>query len=445
MREERGWLLPLLSLALVRGLIYIALVPPWQAPDETGHFEHAWLVARSVSAPTQVEPSPAFESELIASLYEWRYGEFVGRPLLEYMPTQMDGLPDYIFAQRSRTLGRFSLAYIWTAVFLRPFLHQDLVLQLYIARLTSVLLELGIVWLSWRIFKHLVPSHRLASAMTAFVVFLPQHTFINASVSEGPLAELCACATLYGWLQLFGGAVRLRYVMAVLGGTLLGLWTKNTAVFLLPLTILLSVLFLTTRQRERSLWVWTISASIALIFLGVIVIGQIPAWQWAYSIIAQWISTPELYLENGQPSLGQAIWQLFDSFWAQFGWMNVRAGPAWYVLVYVLTALAMEGWFLPRSRLISVPIYAVWILGIAILLDLGGWLIFAMISPVGLAYSQGRYLFPITVAVAFFLVGGWMRLMPERWQKYFPFGVTILLATMDAAAVFLTLWPYFYI
>jgi hypothetical protein len=72
------------------------------------------------------------------------------------------------------------------------------------------------------------------------------------------------------------------------------------------------------------------------------------------------------------------------------------------------------------------------------------WLGFVVLTPSGLANYQGRYLFPAVVPAGFFLVGGWARWVPERWQRGFLPGVVGLLAVVDVTALCLGVWPFFY-
>ena len=124
--------------------------------------------------------------------------------------------------------------------------------------------------------------------------------------------------------------------------------------------------------------------------------------------------------------------------------MAVGPEPGWYTLVYILTIAAVEGWVKPSFHRWSVPSQVRKLLGIALLVPLMTWLAFIVFTPSGLAYGQGRYLFPVMVPVTFFLVGGWVRWTPERWQRHFAPTILILLATLDAAAFCLALWPFFY-
>jgi hypothetical protein len=75
------WLALLVALAIARGALYAAIVPPWQSPDETGHFEYAWLLAHLRRVPVREDASPGFEGQLIDSLYHWRFGDYTRRPL----------------------------------------------------------------------------------------------------------------------------------------------------------------------------------------------------------------------------------------------------------------------------------------------------------------------------------------------------------------------------
>jgi hypothetical protein len=433
---------------VVRGLLYAAIVPPWQAPDETGHFEHAWLVARLGSVPTTDDLCPGFEEALLGSLYEWRYGEFVGRALPEEAPTRLVNLPQSVLASRSRTVGsRVSLAYFWIALLISPFGGQDILLQLYAARLSTIILQLGIVWLAWRIFNSVAPGRpRLAAAMTAFVVFLPQHTFVNSTVGEGALAELGACLAIYAWIRLLLGPPRLRYAAAALAGTLVGMWAKKTAAFLLVVDVvgvgwLLCARSRTAGWRRRAAYAGVGLVAVALVLA--VALGT-PAGRSALRVLSTWLVSPELSVESAHMSLGTVIWNALDSFWARFGWMNVPAGQGWYAVVYVLMALAAEGWLLPRSETLSGTRRAAILLALPLVAAVATWVGFLLLWRTGLAFSQGRYLFPVTVPLAYFLVEGWRRCTPRRHQHVFTPAVFGLLAVLDAAAICLAIWPFYY-
>jgi hypothetical protein len=446
--DQRKVLALLLALALVRGLIYAAVTPPWQSPDETGHFEYAWLIAHLGRLPTSQDISPSFEGDLLDSLYEWRYGQVIGRPLPEQMPARIDDLPEGTFIRRSRTVlhERISSAYVWMALFIWPARGRDLLVQLYAARLASVVLGLGIVWMAWRIFQEALPRQGwLVVAMTAFVVFLPQHTFINASAGDGTLAALAACVVIFGWLRLFRGPVRPTDVILVLGGTLVGLSAKGTALFLVPFDLLALALLALARPQSRSgLGRWgylALGLVLAVLLAGIAWLTPFGYRVWR--LARRWWDTPEIHLAGGDITFGEALVQTYDSFWAQFGWMSVRAQDGWYVGVYILTGLAVVGWILPRPGRWPAPAYAKRVLGIALLMAIAVLLASLLFTSSGLSFSQGRYLFPVIAPVAFFLVGGWARWVPEHGRRAFASAVLLVFAALDFVAIS-AMWPHFY-
>ncbi len=50
-RPRRRLLGLLLAMALLGGVLYAAVVPPWQSPDEPGHFEYVALLYRLGHVP----------------------------------------------------------------------------------------------------------------------------------------------------------------------------------------------------------------------------------------------------------------------------------------------------------------------------------------------------------------------------------------------------------
>lgn len=451
MKGKRGWLALALGLVLLRGLIYAAVIPPWQSPDETGHFEYAWLVAHLRRLPTPDDVSPTFERELLGSLYEWRYGEFVGRPLPERMPDRMNDLPAHIFVRRSRTIlgGRFSLAYVWQALFILPFQSQDLIFQLFLVRLSSILLNVGIVWLAERAFRELVPFRPgLVSLMVAVVVFLPQHTFINSMVGEGPLAELMACLVLYCWFRLFRRGFKMWEVVGIVGGTLIGVWSKTTAAFLIPLDIGLALWWLVRRPGR----VWTRRHAV-YVCIGVVLLGT-GIWMWRHSSLGaltlnsaqRVLAFPELvWVDKRGITFWEALVIAYDSFWANFGWMALPVSERWYGAVALLSLAALAGWVVGKPEK-GEPL---WMVGLTSGTVFTACVIFVwtalLVKESGYYQFQGRYLFPVIIPYIFLLVGGLERLFPARLRRHVMVFLLVFLVCFDVSCLAGYILPYFYL
>lgn len=441
----------LLALTLVRGVIYAVVTPPWQAPDETGHFEYAWLIAQSGRIPHRQDVSLAFEQEMVGSLYGWHYGKFIGRPLPEAMPTRLRDLPREIYARRSRVVlwERFSLAYLWQALFLLPVRAHDIITQLYAARLSSILLNMAIVWLAYKTFAKLVPgSPFLGWAMTAIVVFWPQHTFINGTVGDGTLAELMACIVLYCWVRLFRRGAEIWTVAGIVLGTLGGLWSKTTALFLLPLDIGLALAW--SWRRLRRSWRWqhlaSIAVSVALLSVAVWAWSQSPMGSHVLTSLKERLSPLVLYWKDARGmTLGEALMISHDSLWAYFGWMAVPISKRWYGALLLLTGLAALGWLVGHSENRNIPAPSAKLMGASFVLASAIFFWVALLGTGSGYYQfQGRYLFPVTVPMAFLLAGGWMRLVPLPLQRLIVGTGALFLALFDAWGIMVYIIPFFY-
>ena len=76
----------LLALALVRGVIYASVVPPWQAPDEPGQFERARAALTAAEWNSTSANGPAWYEALIQSLFTFGYWDFLDDNRPVYTP-----------------------------------------------------------------------------------------------------------------------------------------------------------------------------------------------------------------------------------------------------------------------------------------------------------------------------------------------------------------------
>ncbi len=400
------WALPvLLVLSLAHGVAYATTVPPWQAPDEPGHFEHSRLLADQWKATEAMEADPALELEIVASLYENRYWDFVPHPIPDQMPARLSDLNT--FAGQSRTLDRPSLSYIPYALLLWPIRHQDVGFQLLVLRLASVLLLPVIVWIGWRAARALIPDDvGPAVAAGAFLALLPQHAHLTASVSDGNLTAALAA----GYFLALAGAARwgLTARRAVLMGglALLALLTKNTALFLIPVT-LVAIVALARRRRGTRLGWWLGAVSVLLLL--VVGLEFAPRSVHLQSLGGKWtaIFAAESYQPDRLENYRLWIAMTFESFWGRFGWMNVRMADWVYIVLGVVSAMLLVGVVVRLASHGSVVALrrgvrrGLLLYGVSALMALGFVLgtFVVYYSPYG-NFSQGRYLFPALIPLA---------------------------------------------
>jgi hypothetical protein len=441
----------LLGLTLLRGLLYTVLVPPWQAPDEPGHFEYAWAIARRGGPPTDLHDwgailawlrdlpragaapvvqsaRPAFEQALLDSLYDSGFFEYRRWPLPDPPLRSLDQL------NLGRTLPgeRFSTAYVWQGMFIALSRTGALLDQLYLARLSSVVLNLLIVALGLATARTIVPDRpALALAVGITLVLWPQHTFINATVSDGPLAELGATLAIYGWARLLSQKSSLVGTLAIIGGTLLGLSAKANAAYLLGLHPVLLVVYTATAIRRRPL--------AALLAMAALAGGLWSVYQVDLVSLNRIRAVVEVLRRQPilEPGIGDRLakrpwWWVFDSYWGFFGWMHIRVFDDWYRILYCLTALGAVGWAVPRWGFVRLRAGHLALMAAAPALAIVTLVLFVLyVEP---SYLQGRYLFTASVPTALLLTLGWARLVPARWERWFLPGLGLVLGCLDLVA-----------
>ena len=437
----------LIGLAMVHGLVFALLIPPWQAPDETGHFEYIWTLARLGAIPSARDASPQFERALIQSLYQYRYGEYIGRPLPEVMPDRMDDLPITIFARRVRTLliDRFSIAYVWPALFISLIPDHDLVTQLYLARISAVFINAAIIVVAFLTFQEIEQRDwRTNLVAAALIALIPQHTFINSTVGEGALAELIAVWVLYCWIRLFRRGPGFWEVAGISAGVGMGISTKATTFFLVPLSIGLAAWWLAEHAhwlRQQS-GLRLLSCALAGIALTGAVLAFTPALNRALELWRGIASTTTLVWRDARgTSLGEGLLLTYHSFWANFGWMSLPVAEGWYTGIKVLTVAALAGWAFGRGR--ACPRRLVGVLWAFIITAVLAFVVGGLLTQ-EYYWIQGRYLFTITAPFIYLLVNGLVRwVRPQHWRPL-GFGLVVAAAGFDLWCMIGYIIPYYY-
>lgn len=466
---ERALLVVVAVLALALRLYSAFAVPPWQGPDEPKHFEYARLVLdkgailwqeRRLLGPE--DASPALQAEIIASLARHRYWERVG--WLPSGPATPDPLParfEQIWPHGTHTqLHRPSLYYYFGAAAIFPVVGADLERQLLALRLLSVLLGTATVLVAYATARSAFPGDRFTPvAVAVFVAGLPMHVFISGAANNDNLVALAGGVALLGLARGLRRGWGLREVTLAAGGLAIALFTKRTAVGLIPaLALALAVAW--WQARGRRLWLGAIlalgGAGVAALGVAFAGVERLRGLVVAYALngIHQW--TGFLGIPWGSAEVNALLLRhsaaLFASFWGIFGWFNVLLDPAWYLAFAVASGLALAGlgqWAVrlwrAGERPTSPATAFLVICGVAALAMIGLALAERLpyLSPREL--PQGRYLFAALVPFAVLHAAGWQALLPPRFQAS---AVPVLLLALaflclNGAAYGLYIVPYF--
>jgi hypothetical protein len=331
----------LLGLALVRGVIYAAIIPPWQAPDEPGHFNHALTLHELGRAVSPNDRSDQRDNIILASMDRFHFWD--------YLP----------WAQREdpgSQLHQPGLYYRLVAAPLLVFDSADPAQQLLVMRPVSVLLNIATVLLAaisaWLLFPDDI---FMQIGIPSFVAFLPMNTFMGSVLNNDNLVKFTVSLTFLCIAWALRSGLSLFNLTGLVGSMVLGYFAKRAFVFAIPATLLVLPLALWLRPPRRTLARLGVSAGVlALVATGIV------AWQSGWpvsrlpSLLAQltYSSTlpdPTLILQQLRGVWFDYIRFLFISFWAAFGWVTIEVHPLWYVLLLAICGVAVVG----LGRLVS--------------------------------------------------------------------------------------------
>ena len=479
MLTQRGGFALLLAVYLLLALLFAALTPAWQAPDEPAHYNvlRQLVEAAAPRCCPVIEPGD-WDQALLGRLTGERFAGATAASLAALQYEDHQPPLYYLLA---------ALVHGWSAG------------SLLALRLFSALLGAGVVYCAWALARAALPARPwLALTAAAFVAFLPQHLAMMSAVNNDSLSELLIGLTLLAlarWLRgdraglqrlartllllalpacvlllLYGlipvGAALLFVALAGIGlalhragqhtywplwfmGLLAGLLllTKPGGYFvagLLPLLLLL-------RLWHPGLWRRTYARQILLSGLACLLLPAllIGALWWARNldvygwpdllglaahdrVVADQLRRASLVANIGAPAWAEmALRDTFTSFWGQFGWMALPLRGWLLVLPLALSLAGATGLLLPRRRPAGRGLRLLW---------RALWLTVSLVALAYLYYNiefvqlQGRYLYPALLPLALLMARGldaWRaRLLPGR-ARWLTLAPVCLLAPFD--------------
>lgn len=468
-RWEKLVLVGLVWFALLRGVIYASVIPPWQAPDEFRHFEYARLIAEHRRPVTYADLSPQLEEEIIASLLEfdyWKFGYF-DLPFDENNPPHR--FADFLAPVIAHSLYQPPSYYLLGALVVFPLLGEDVVLQMYALRLASLLLGALTVIIAFLVTREIFPDDIFLKVGTpAFVALLPMHAFITASVNSEVLAEFVTSLLLLllvrtlikGW---HWPEITLVPVLAIFAW-----YTKRTALVAFPLILIaIPLRWASRRQKTERRWVLGIPAGLGVVTAVLIILAASLSpfltrlWPKAigYLLWPEDILSFILNRERLSPAAlrlySKFLRTLLESFWARFGWMNIRLGDGWYLSIAIVCLFSLAGLVLfglrvirGRKRLPPNQVAALLLLFLGVVLQMGIVVVGQLrvretLSPGSL--PQGRYLFPVIVPIATLFMLGLRELVSPRHRQRLLIASLAGFLALDAASLLFYILPFYYL
>ncbi len=448
----KRYLIWLICISILRGLAYLLITPPWQAPDETTHFQFMELLTqRSLSEIRGIELTKAdapyikLEQKILESMKEHRAWEYVGLPIPDPFPRGFWETP--FFLGSPPKIYRPPLYYILGAAFLELFNPKELETRLYVARGYSLLLSLGTVLVSYLI-GYLVFRDETSALMTAvFVSFLPQFMVIGTSVNSDNLVNLVASAFLLYGLFLLRDKKSDFYLIPVPFFLLALFLSGKTGVVIAPIAILLLIF-----QMKKTKKAWVILPITLLILASSTLLIQ-SIWPGTIMRVYQ-ILKVGLETDHSESARGWGFYHsfsvlLFKSFWFVGGWMAIYWNRWVYALVGILSIFSLRGFFkdlfdrvTKKEEGLSPSNPILLLMTLMVLLALGTCLLYY--GFVRGVLAQGRYLFPALPAFGVLFILGLKKICAPSISPYFPKAFMIFMVCLDLYALFGRLLPYYH-
>lgn len=247
----------ILTITLVKGVIWSYATPLFQAPDEQVHYasvqyyaEPAGYQPKSYDFPIEKTDmfnlrtqnlSPELKNFLERTQFE--KVRFHKEKTMDFRTGSLDG--NYENDIRQNSLGRFVEQYpAWVIHYSAPYYvavagienlfgSRSIIERVYLERLFSVVLLMVFVLFSYLTFRELSQSETVSALLAGVVSFQPMLTFITSSINVDTLLLAAFGVLIYGAVRLLKRGPELASVAAVLVGTLISFFTKPPGYFAL--------------------------------------------------------------------------------------------------------------------------------------------------------------------------------------------------------------------
>lgn len=224
LRGETLYATIVLAVALVQGLAYMLIMPPWQHYDEPTHFEYAWLIANRTWNPTDADMDLAMRRETATSMI--RYGFY--RDLPQPDLSQTDATQIWIGVSE---LGKSPLYYTVVALPLMLVRGFDIVTQLYVARSVSLLLFVVTILAVYGLARDLAPPrHPLRWLVPISVALVPPFADLMTAVNSDVGAVTALTVLLWGLVRTIRFGFTLRRILWIVASTIVCATVKDTSV-----------------------------------------------------------------------------------------------------------------------------------------------------------------------------------------------------------------------
>jgi hypothetical protein len=387
-------------------MLALAIVPPWQNPDEPAHFTRTREHARAWAG---VVPGPAADRDIVESMAQydwWRYYE---------RETPLD-LPESPYLVSS-SIGGPTSYYAALGAVLAVVPGGRLLTEFYLLRIVSALVALLTLWCAWRGARYLL-DEPYALLVPAVVALHPQFLIVATSISPDIVLSCLGAVVWWQGMRLIVSPSAPTALLWLFAAGLAGPFVRRSGTPMLGMALTGWCASLLAAMT----WGWR---EVGRLILGTIAVAAIAA-----AVLFAARSEIDRVVGYIAPILerlyyADSTWEYFKSFsvalfdhsWLLAGWARYAPSGEWMFAARVLTLVSVAGLAIVMCRRTGVAAgrrHLIAFTAVCFLIQLAAvyaWHFRLVSGP------QGRYLFPAFVQFAALFAAGWLALWPERARR----------------------------
>lgn len=453
-----------LFVMLVKGIVWVYIIPPLQNPDEHVHFAYVQYMGEENKVPIQAsDQSYSHELNLFTMAVKMNDIAFnsdvkfsINPNIYELLYTPENSNPEMRTASGSNLAAGYPPGYYFFASLVYKLGYgASILFRLYAVRILSVILGLVAVTLAYFIGKRIEPkSNFLAIILAIMTGMQPMFSMVGAAVNNDIMMDAATIALLYWLLHIV--TVQSKKTSLIIGGILagFGLIIKAHMVYVCGIILLIALIVFIIKYG----WAYALkSASFAavpmfFVYLPWMIFSYIQYGSFTGGVAFQpegdpthglaWYFQNAMFNEAGRERFFD-VW--VKMYWAKFGWLDTEFYPK---LIYTIIALAMVigiigsiyGIIRKKENYKYVLFSLIFVIGNLAFLYIVEIVYFAEYHNFML---QGRYILTSLVPFNLILLFGFRYIFPERFKNYVYYSAGLLMVVLNLMSIGLIYSRYY--
>ena len=427
------------ALLACRLLVALALIPPWQQPDEPSHVARVEL-QRSQIDLLDGSPDPAREVDILQSMAHYGWWEHRDRR----WETPVVIPEDFSTAEMRRagvpalSPGDSPIYFVVAGRLLSWLPRLSVVDDLYILRGVSALFGLLTLWFAWLGARQFFGTLGGAT-VTVLLALHSQFAVVSTAAAADALVNLLGAVL---WWQTVLAVKRNDGLLPLIGVWASAIVAASTDRMGVPLLVFALIVSIVVARRTKGL------VRPAVVGVGLALVAA----AWAVGASGETYNLRSAFTEGWLPVPAARHWSFFGTFtsfvhqswWFSLGWVRYAPPPWWTMVVVVLTGIAVVG---TGRRLVgggapeagTRTLIALAAIGVALQLSALYWTYFRLGHG-----AQGKSLFPVLIPCLVLLWSGIEMWVPKPHRVHAAAALVLLFALLDAAAWGLVALPAYY-